>query len=198
MNREKGIGAIDILIIIALIIIAGVLAVQRSEFVQGPLKVQKDRQNLRALEYAEILYEIAHMNDMVAGEEEVGEEGEAEDELLDDEPLEDMGDAAAVEAPPILSPRILADLSPYMKDWEQVISPFDGSQYSLMVKEFGYEIRSTASDEFIDSGVYSWEQTEEEVPSAPLAPAQSAAPVEADPTAEEAPAEAPAEDITQS
>jgi hypothetical protein len=161
MNRTKGIGSIDILILLALIGVGAILMIQRSDYVQAPLRVEKDRENLRALEYAEILYEIDHMAEMFATDESEGDEDSDADLLEDEMP----GDTPAEEQ---LTARPIADLAPYLLDWKMIRSPYDGSEYTLMVKEFGYEIRSSAADDFIDSGVYSWEQA--------AAPATEAAP----------------------
>lgn len=153
MNRTKGIGTIDILLLLTLIALGAVLMFQRSDYVQAPLREEKDRENLRAIEYAEILYEIDHMAEMLAADEGDAEESDAD--LLEDE----MPDEAPAEpAEPALTPRPIADLAPYLLDWKEIRSPYDGSEYTLMVKEFGYEIRSSASENFIDSGVYSWEE----------------------------------------
>ncbi|MAE70683.1 MAG: hypothetical protein CME06_09460 [Gemmatimonadetes bacterium] len=186
MKRARGLAGIDILTIIVLVAIAAVLAIQRSGYVQNPIRVAQNRENMRAIEYAEILYEIEHMAEMVwsAGEDEGELDGDEElmDEMLEDEPLDDqmgVGESGAETsgaAVPEMIERGLSELAPYLLDWESVRSPFDGSPYSLMVKEFGYEIRSSASDEFIDSGVYSWEEPEEAEPFVSAVPAVPAAP----------------------
>ena len=85
-----------------------------------------------------------------------------DDEMLDDEmPMDDLGD----EDGPELTERLLADLAPYLLDLDQVRCPTDGSAYTLLVKEFGYEISSGSAEAdlygAIDSGVYSWEEVEE-------------------------------------
>ncbi len=203
MKRTRGLATIDILTIVVAVIIVAVLAIQRSSLVQHPLRVAQDRENLRALEYAEILYEIAHMAALQwdgegddFGAETLDDES-LDDEMLDDELLEDLpldegleGDgeeALTDEEAPQLVERNIADLAPYLLDWETLRSPFDEGPYTLMVKEFGYEIRSSASEDWIDSGVYSWEETVELEPFVPnqgMGPPDSAA-AEAAPATDE-------------
>ncbi len=176
MKRTRGLAGIDILTIVVLVAIAAALAIQRSGYVQNPIRVAQNRENMRAIEYAEILYEIDHMAEMVWSDEgedaEFDDDDELMDEMLEDEmaPDEMLAEADSAAAPEMIE-RALAELAPYLLDWESLLSPFDDSPYTLMVKEFGYEIRSSASDEFIDSGVYSWEEFAEPEPFVPAVPA---------------------------